>query len=71
MENRGVLGKSLQAPSPGPGGSLLPEGPWVLLQGILHHIFILLLAEGTCGVHQTLQGGEGERVAQCSLLEPG
>lgn len=70
-KNSRILGKKRAAPFPRtPADSPLPEGPRVLLQGILHHIFILLLAEGARGVDQALQGGEGERVAQCSLLEP-
>lgn len=40
------------------------------MQSLLDYIFILLLAKGACGVDETLQRGEGERVAQSPLLEP-
>ena len=66
----GLLGQR-RPPPPGPGGHPLPEGPWALLQGGSHHVFILFLADGARGVDEASQGGECERVAQCPLLEGG
>lgn len=64
----GLLGQR-QPPPQGSGGHLLPEGPQALLQGGVHHIFILFLADGARGVDEASQGGERERVAQRPLLE--
>lgn len=69
-----LQGRRAQAPGAtwqpsGAPGRPSPEGPRVLLQGISDHIFILFLAKGACGVDQATQGGKGERVAQCPLLE--